>query len=396
MSLVGQGIAGHWHDQPRRWGHPFHSICSYFAMFPPRLPRVLISWLSAPGEAVWDPFCGRGTVPFEACQLGRRGLGSDMNPLAVALTSAKVDPPTRAAVVRRLAELRAAYKPGLIDSDDAPPEIRMLFHYRTLGQLLWLRRNLSQRSRTDRFIVALILGLLHANANRDGSPRGLSVPMPNTFAMSPGYVRRFIRDHHLRRPDVDVYEKLRARAMTLPWPILPIHGRGWRQDALESSPTKLRGPRPSLILTSPPYLDVISYAKYNWVRMWFLGSDWRQVERTLFSTSSPDRYQVFMDRLLEALKDVLTPDGYLALVVGDVTKSGGSTRLGDRLTAAAHERGWTALASIKDAIPDGNRVSRIWADDRVRGVRTDRIVILSRGRRTLPQLQSVSWEVASC
>lgn len=396
MPEVGGGVANLWHQQPRRWGHPFHSICSYFAMFPPGLPRVLISWLTRPGGVVWDPFCGRGTVPFEACQLGRVGLGSDLSPLAVVLTSAKVDPPSRMAVLRRVRSLQAEFDPRAIDLSEAPSEIRMLYHDRTLEQLLWLRGILRRRSRTDRFILALTLGLMHANANADGRPRGFSIPMPNTFAMSPGYVARFIQENGLRRPKVDVFEKLSTRAQNLAWPVLPIRGRGWRQDALRSSPYRWREERPDLILTSPPYLNVISYAKYNWVRLWLLGCNWRDIEADLFSTSSVARYENFVRLLLERLKDVLSPHGYLALVVGDVTLSGRPTRLADKLAAAAEDTGWTQLASIKDAIPNSNRVSRIWADDRVRGVRTDRIVVLSRRKRALPPLSRVSWEVTSC
>src|SRR6266545_5048070 len=84
-----------WHRAPRRWGHPLHSLCSYFAMFPPQIANVFVRWLTAPGDSVYDPFSGRGTVPLEAVLLGRRGLGSDANPLAVALTQAKAQIPSR-------------------------------------------------------------------------------------------------------------------------------------------------------------------------------------------------------------------------------------------------------------------------------------------------------------
>src|SRR5688572_33385007 len=85
-----------WHSAPRRWGHRLHSLCSYMAMFPPSLPHVFIRWLTKPGDVVYDPFSGRGTTVLEACLQGRIGLGSDANPLAWILTSAKAHPPTAA------------------------------------------------------------------------------------------------------------------------------------------------------------------------------------------------------------------------------------------------------------------------------------------------------------
>ena len=40
----------------------------------------LIERYSNPGETVYDPFCGLGTVPYRAILKGRRGGGSELNP----------------------------------------------------------------------------------------------------------------------------------------------------------------------------------------------------------------------------------------------------------------------------------------------------------------------------
>src|SRR5690242_16281174 len=98
-----------WRSAPRRWGHPIHRICSYFAMFPPQLPRVFIEWLSERGDTIYDPFSGRGTVPFEAVLSGRRAWAADANPLAVALSRSKVEVPSHAEVRNRLMWLKEAY-----------------------------------------------------------------------------------------------------------------------------------------------------------------------------------------------------------------------------------------------------------------------------------------------
>ena len=44
-------FAGHWRRAPHRWAHPLHSLCSYFAMFPPHIPRVRAEWLTDTGDA---------------------------------------------------------------------------------------------------------------------------------------------------------------------------------------------------------------------------------------------------------------------------------------------------------------------------------------------------------
>ena len=103
---------------------------TYLAMFPPTIPHVFVTWLTRPGDTVYDPFSGRGTTPLEACLMGRVGIGSDANPLACLLTSAKVDPPSRTALAARLREL--ALRKKRLSPRNAPAEIRMLFSSGTL------------------------------------------------------------------------------------------------------------------------------------------------------------------------------------------------------------------------------------------------------------------------
>jgi len=156
-----KGSPDRWRRAPRRWGHPLHSLCSYFAMFPPHVPRVFIEWLTEVGDVVYDPFSGRGTAPLEACRLGRIGIGSDANPLAYVLTGAKVDPPTLNRVQTRLAYLRK-HQPRT-RAAAAPDDLVMLYTQKVLRQLCWLRAELDTEDRTDRFIMAVVLGIMHAN-----------------------------------------------------------------------------------------------------------------------------------------------------------------------------------------------------------------------------------------
>ncbi|MEA3249577.1 MAG: 50S ribosomal protein L11 methyltransferase [Patescibacteria group bacterium] len=54
-------------------------------MLPPKLARMMLNIANIqPGEKVWDPFCGSGTVVTEALRLGVMNVsGSDVNPKAV-------------------------------------------------------------------------------------------------------------------------------------------------------------------------------------------------------------------------------------------------------------------------------------------------------------------------
>lgn len=366
------------------------------AMFPPALPHVFLHWLTKPGDVVYDPFSGRGTTVLEACLNGRIGVGSDANPFAWLLTAAKAQPPTRKKIEKRLQEIESK-KARPYDPEEVPPEIQMLFARRVLSQLLSLREELDVRSATDRYLLAVLAGMLHANADRAGNPRGLTVPMPNTFAMAPGYVKNYIRAHDLKPPNVEVLKKLRERIATFPEPADTFRrGRAWRQDASRPIRYPDSYPEPKLVFASPPYLQVIKYAKFNWIRHWLLGSEPRSVDERLFTSSSVKSYLAFMSSVLANIADVMRADGYCCLVIGDVRRESDEINLA-KLVAEQCVKG-TALKVIgivRDALPTQHKVSRIWGERRGRATRTDRILVLGGRKITrVPSLPRISWQTS--
>lgn len=62
----------------------------HYATFPPELPRRCILASTRPGDLVLDPFVGSGTVLEVALQLGRRGVGIDLDPEAPRRVRARV------------------------------------------------------------------------------------------------------------------------------------------------------------------------------------------------------------------------------------------------------------------------------------------------------------------
>ena len=307
-------------------GHPFHPMCSYLASFPAALAHAFIARYSRPGDVVLDPFSGRGTTPLQACAEGRIGVGNDLNPFAHLLTAAKVEPATRAQATTRLAGLRLAWNadsagwlalaarvaadPGdhgaripiagsATGPDDAretvPLEVALAFHPRTLGQLLFVRTALRLDDRTDRFLAAAITGILHGK-----SASYLSELMPNTFSMAPRYVRDFARRTAFASPDRDVFDGLAKKLDRLYRDAPPsVEGVALLGDARDVAPRgtaalreRGRPDRARLVVTSPPYLRVVKYGYYNWLRTWFLGFERtrsmpRSTTPTIASRTSP-------------------------------------------------------------------------------------------------------------
>jgi hypothetical protein len=66
-----------------------HSFYRYPARFSPQFAREAIRSFSEPGDIVLDPFMGGGTTLVEACALGRRAVGIDINSLSVFIAKVK-------------------------------------------------------------------------------------------------------------------------------------------------------------------------------------------------------------------------------------------------------------------------------------------------------------------
>lgn len=367
-------------------------MCSYMAMFPPTLPHYFVRWLTEPGDVVYDPFSGRGTTVLEACLLGRVGLGSDANPLAWVLSAAKAQPPRLDSAVRRLAQLRRSYRPPSTSSVE--DHVRLLFSKRTLGQLVWLREELQLADRTDRYLMALLLGMLHANARADGTPRGLSVAMPNTFSMAPGYVSRYVKRHRLEPSRADVFDVLERRVTELGMAGKSfVTGHVWRQDILDEMRWPSGTRKASLVFSSPPYLQVMKYGKLNWLRLWLLGHRPKAVDEDLFASASLVRYLEFMRRTLESLRQHVKHDGYVCLVIGDVRK--GDEQINLAREVARHclsGSGLRLLRTIADHLPTQHKVSRIWGQTRGRATKVDRILVLGNHRAPdLPPAPKIDW-----
>ena len=114
-----------------------------------------------------------------------------------------------------------------------------------------------------------------------------------------------------------------------------------------------RPDRARLVVTSPPYLRVVKYGYYNWLRTWFLGFDARAIDATLDDAHHREPYLAFLRDVLAGLRPVLTDDAVIVLVIGDVeTDRGRRIRGGVGLAERAWERrpspkatGWPAWPS---------------------------------------------------
>jgi hypothetical protein len=421
LELPAIALEPDWKAQQRLWGHSFHPMCSYLASFPAALTHAFIARYSRPGDVVLDPFSGRGTTPLQACAEGRIGVGNDLNPFAHLLTASKVRPATRPAATTRLTQLRLAWtgeattyvalalrviadpagaripRAGSGNANGAdeavPPEVALAFHPETLAQLLFVRTSLRLDDRTDRFLAAAITGILHGK-----SASYLSELMPNTFSMAPRYVRDFAARTAFASPRRDVFDGLAAKLDRLfrqpPPPIEGVALLGDARDVAEPAREALRElgrpDRARLVVTSPPYLRVVKYGYYNWLRTWFLGFDAREIDATLDDAHHREPYLAFLRDVLAGLRPLLADDAVVVLVIGDVeTDRGrrikGGVGLAERTwEQAAEPEGYRLAGVALDDVAALRKMTKLWGAEAGRATKTDRILVLGAteaGRR---------------
>ncbi len=423
-------IEPEWKTQQRLWGHSFHPMCSYLASFPAALTHAFIERYSRPGDVVIDPFSGRGTTPLQASAEGRIGLGNDLNPFAHLLTAAKVEPSARAEATTRLLALRLGWGAGsrawldlahaVVASaetgplpvprqgsrllpDDAsavdtqrevvPPEVAVAFHPETLAQLLFVRTELDLGDRVDRFLAAALAGALHGK-----TPSYLSTVMPNTFSMAPRYVRDFVARTGYEAPRRDLFETLDAKLRRLyrdPLPGSPgiaLQGDARAGAARIRQALAARGlpERARLVVTSPPYLRVVKYGYYNWLRTWFLGFSAAAIDATLDDAHRREPYLAFLREVLADLRLVLTDDAVVVLVVGDVEMDRGRRiRDGVGLAEAVWEEaaapeGYRLAGLAFDEVASTRKMTKLWGEEAGRATKVDRILVMGaseQGRR---------------
>lgn len=361
----------------QRQASSLHEV-SYRACFKPQLPRFFIERLTQPGDIVYDPFMGRGTTPVEAALLGRVPAGNDVNPLSVVMTRPRLRPPTLSEVEARLREI------SLDDPADTPEDLLAFFHPQTLRGISSLKKYLSSRQAVkpldavDDWIAVVALNRLTGHSSGFFSVYTL----PPNQAVSAQSQRKINEKRHQTPPVRDVKRIILKKTRQL----LGDVDSGVRETLSRiSSALLLTGPAEStpqirsssvaLVVTSPPFLDVVQYATDNWLRCWFLGIDPKSVKLTV--PGKLDAWQEAMTRIFRELARVLKPGGHVAFEVGEV--HGGKTKLEETVLPCGVAAGLQPLLVL---INDQKftKTANCWGvDNMAKGTNTNRIVLFRKG-----------------
>jgi DNA modification methylase len=354
-----------------------HEI-SYRACFKPQLPRFFISRLTRPGDRVYDPFMGRGTTLLEAALMGRIPLGCDVNPLSALLIRPRLAPPTLEHIERRLAEI------DFQDAGEMPEDLLVFYHPETLRQISALRKYLLEKERRKRIDpVDDWIRLVGLNRLTGHSKGFFSVyTMPPNQAVSVKSQRKINERRRQTPPIRNVSAIILKKSRQLLADCQSLERQRLdqvRREAALLTGSAARTPELAagtvdLVVTSPPFLNVVDYAGDNWLRCWFVGVDPKTVQLTVPAKLAD--WKTSMTEVFHELHRVLKPGGHVAFEVGEVLR--GSLKLEDAVLPCGHASGLEPeLVLINDQT--FTKTANCWGvDNNVKGTNSNRIVLFQK------------------
>lgn len=361
----------------QRQASRLHEV-SYRACFKPQLPRFFIERLTRPGDRVYDPFMGRGTTPLEGALLGRVPLGCDVNPLSQTLVRPRLRPPRLADLEVRLREI------ALDEHDELPEELLAFYHAETLKEICSLKRYLGRRRAQGTFdAIDDWIALVALNRLTGHSAGFFSVyTLPPNQAVSVQSQRRINEKRKQVPPRRDVRKIILKKSRnllsdcsdTVRDKLASVADRATFLTGLSHATPQIASGSVQLVVTSPPFLDVVQYDADNWLRCWFLGIDPKTVNITM--SRKVEDWQVAMTAVFHELQRVLAAGGHVAFEVGEV--HGGKTKLEEYVLPCGVSAGLVpTLVLINDQ--EFTKTANCWGVNNMnKGTNTNRVVVFRK------------------
>ena len=349
----------------QRQASRLHEI-SYRACFKPQLPEFFIDNLTKAGDTVYDPFMGRGTTPLQAAIMGRKPIGNDINPLCEYLIKPRMNTPTLADIQERLEEI------PLLKNIKMEDDFLVFFHPETLKRIISLREWFLDKKLDyiDEWIRMIALNRLTGH-----SAGFFSVyTMPPNQAVSADSQRKINEKRKQTPQPRNVDELIIKKSKTL------LSGGVMKIDNFRfgSSPVNetkfINDGEVDLIVTSPPFLDVVDYKTDNWMRCWFAGIDADKIK--ISEHRSITDWQNFIHDAFVEFERIVKEGGHVAFEVGEVRN--GKVKLEKLVTESIKGLSFDLLGVVINT-QDFTKTSNCWGIiNNSKGTNTNRIVLCKK------------------
>lgn len=302
----------------KNWGNPNHSLCSYQGKLKPAIAHQLVSTFVPEGGSLFDPFCGVGTIPFEAALNNRLGLGMDISAMAYYISQAKLGAILQADAYSYLDRLSEFIGTHSIDA-----------HYYAKHADFGLNKTLKEYYEEQTF-KEILLSRMFFNAYTPDTPSKMVVIASFLHILHGNRPYALSRKSHPITPYAptgdfvykNVMEKLTAKVkkyftgITAPF----VPGRIFFQDATTPWPDDITNL--DAIITSPPFFDSTRFYSANWIRLWFSGwepEDFITMPKLYVDEIQKKHFNIY-DKILSQAKERLKKDGVMVFHLGKSRK----------------------------------------------------------------------------
>ena len=348
----------------------------YRACFKAEVPNFFIKKFSKPGDVVYDPFAGRGTTGIEAGLLKRKVILNDINPLSKILSKPRFDIPKIDMIQKRLKEIFSKLELKKFEA-----ELPMFYHNETEKELKILKTYFKENKNVDyidewiRFIATTRL-----TGHSSGYFSVYTLP-PNQAVSKEKQIK--LNDKLNQKPTYKDVEKIilkKTKQILRKVSLEDIQNLNCIKNYnLYLSKNSYDTPEildnsVDLIITSPPFLDVIQYSKDNWLRCWFNNIDFQEIEKNITIKKKLNDWKNFIDSTLKELYRVLKKDKYLIFEVGEVRN--GKINLEKEVLPLAEKIGFTCEVIMINK-QNFTKTSNIWGvNNNKKGTNSNRLLVL--------------------
>jgi 23S rRNA G2445 N2-methylase RlmL len=273
-----------------------HRLFRYPAKFHAPVAATLVERYSDPGQTILDPFCGSGTIMVEASVRGRRSFGSDLDPLAVAVSKVKTTALEQVELERATDRFRTALRALDRGSDEyarlattdiseeayaeaaadlSVPDIPRIQHWFRryviidLGRIFQAIDGLGAAPEYRDWLRIVVASIIRNASNAD--------PVPVSGLEVTAHMRRLDEAGRIVDPVTLVDRALtRAAAANAAY----VAARNSHVVVSQADAASLQLPiKPDVLITSPPYQNAVDYYRRHQLEMFWLGLTKTHAER---------------------------------------------------------------------------------------------------------------------
>tara|TARA_B100000242_G_C43044628_1_gene487491 strand:- start:552 stop:1682 length:1131 start_codon:yes stop_codon:yes gene_type:complete len=362
----------------QRQGCSIHEI-SYRACFKPQLPKYFIEKYTKEGEIVYDPFGGRGTTAIEAALLGRNIITNDINPLSTLFVLGRLNPPS-------LDDIEDWFDSRIERNTEMDQiDLSMFFEKKTLQEINDLRnyfinKKFKYLDNIDHWIKMVATNRLTGHSK--GFFSVYTLP-PNQAASAKSQIQ--INKKRNQSPEYKdtreiIIKKSRQLLRTLDKDqsknLLEAGKRALIFESDASQTSEISSGCVKLIVTSPPFLNIVNYSEDNWLRCWFNNIDVKELANKITMSKTLEDWSNKMEGVFAELYRVLKKDGTIAFEVGEIRN--GKIKLEDAVIPIAEKKGFV-IDEIMINQQRFTKTSNIWGvSNNQRGTNTNRIVLMRK------------------